>query len=207
MSDENILKIDTGIGVKNTTVDTVRGSIKKNTDFAKDKLLPFVSENDVILKTSMPKFVDSLPDEYWNTLLHRMWLTMKHSGGIGLSANQVGINERFFIIGNEEICIACINPEIEDQSEQEEISKEGCLSYPGLIISVRRPKWVVGKFTNAEGKEMTQRFDGLSAKCYFHELDHMNGIRMIDHASPFALKIAKEKRNKLLKKVERRSKK
>ena len=57
MSDENILKIDTGIGVKNTTVDTVRGSIKKNTDFAKDKLLPFVSENDVILKTSMPKLV------------------------------------------------------------------------------------------------------------------------------------------------------
>ena len=70
---------------------------------------------------------------------------------------------------------------------------EGCLSYPGLMLSIRRPKWVVGKFTNAKGETIEQRFEGLSARCYLHELDHMNGIRMIDHVSPFALKRAKGK--------------
>ena len=101
-----ILKIDTGTG---GSIDTARGSIKKDPNMAKDKLLPLVNENHDILKSPMPKFVGDLTDEFWDTLLHRMWITMKHTGGIGLSANQVGINERIFIMGNEEICIACIN--------------------------------------------------------------------------------------------------
>jgi len=92
-------------------------------------------------------------------------------------------------------------------SEEEELAIEGCLSYPGLMLSVRRPKWVVGKFTNAKGETIEQRFEGLSARCYLHELDHMNGITMLDHVSSFALKRAKTKQEKLLKKVKRRIKK
>ena len=198
-----ILKIDTGTG---GSIDTARGSIKKDPNMAKDKLLPLVNENHDILKSPMPKFVGDLTDEFWDTLLHRMWIRMKHTGGIGLSANQVGINERIFIMGNEEICIACINPEVKEQSEEQELMVEGCLSYPGLMLSIRRPKWVIGKFTNAKGETIEQRFEGLSARCYLHELDHMNGIRMIDHVSPFALKRAQDKQAKLLKKVRRKNK-
>jgi peptide deformylase len=92
-------------------------------------------------------------------------------------------------------------------SDDIEKDKEGCLSFPGLSVSIDRPKWVEVEYYNENGGQVQMRFDGLTARCFQHELDHMNGIRMIDKVKPLALEMAKKQQKKLIKKIMRLHKK
>jgi peptide deformylase len=129
---------------------------------------------------------------------------MKQLGGVGLSANQVGLDMRVFVMGLDETKIAVFNPEIIEYSNTEELFNEGCLSYPGIMLSIKRPIKIKAKYQDATGQIIEQEFNGLTARIFQHEYDHMNGTDYTDRVSKFKLDYAKKKfenkRKKIIKK-------
>ena len=113
-------------------------------------------------------------------LAHSMIQTMIREGGIGLAANQVGYNRRLFVMYVDGEFFHCFDPEIVSASEEIIISKEGCLSFPGEICEILRHKIIQTKFANASGHFQQREFKGLAARCFQHELDHLNGITMYE---------------------------
>tara|TARA_B100000427_G_C15259595_1_gene485952 strand:+ start:13 stop:450 length:438 start_codon:yes stop_codon:yes gene_type:complete len=104
---------------------------------------------------------------------------MYHYNGIGLSANQIGIWERAFVMiidmENQET-ITCFNPKILKESKDQTVMEEGCLSYPDLYLKISRPSSVVVKYED-EGKKIHKiKLDGMIARIFQHEYDHMEGI-------------------------------
>ena len=164
----------------------------------------FLPEAHPMLRQSIPKCELVLPNTQIDTLIQRLHKTMKTAGGIGLSANQCGVNIRMFIMGFGDQVYGCINPEVVEQSEELVDDQEGCLSFPGLILRVKRPRWIQAKYTNKHGQTVEEKFEGLTARCYLHELDHMNGIRFVDKVGKVSLDKARRKQAKLIKAVERR---
>jgi peptide deformylase len=169
--------------------------------------LPLYDENHPMLKVQIPEYKFDLPNPLMEMLVKRLKMTMKLYGGIGLSANQCGVFERVFVIGTDHFQIACINPRIIGQAPSTIKAEEGCLSFPGLHVKLDRPDWVEVEFTNEMGELKQMRLEGITARCFQHELDHMNGIRMIDHIGPVALQMARKKQDKIIKKIVRNKKK
>ncbi len=114
-------------------------------------------------------------------ILDDMLETLIDSGGVGLAAPQVGILRRIVIVDDGENYIELINPEItEREGEQEEM--EGCLSVPDVWGITHRPMRVKGRALNRDGEEFTFEGEGLTARCFCHELDHLDGKLFIDEA-------------------------
>ena len=114
-------------------------------------------------------------------LLDDLGETMMDAGGVGLAAPQVGVIRRCCVVletnvpeGEEEYIIELVNPEI-IESEGEQTGYEGCLSFPGLYGSVTRPDHVVVRAQDRYGKEFTVEGDGLTARAFCHEIDHLSG--------------------------------
>ena len=105
--------------------------------------------------------------------------SMIYHKGIGLSANQIGIWERAFVmirdIEYNEI-ITCFNPRIIKESKKEVSMQEGCLSYPDLFLDISRPESVVVKYEDENKKLHKVKLDGLAARVFQHEYDHIEGI-------------------------------
>jgi len=166
--------------------------------------LPLFDENHPMLKQPIPEFdAYKLPSPLTTKLIKRMKMTMKLHNGLGLSANQCGVFERLFVIGSGDNVWACINPEILASSDDIVKDKEGCLSFPGLSVTIDRPSWIQVQYFEETGKQVQKRFEGLTARCFQHELDHMNGIRMIDRVKPLALQMARDRQKKLIKKIKK----
>jgi peptide deformylase len=166
--------------------------------------LRLFDENLPMLKSVMPYYnVLDLPNSHMNELVARLKMTMKLYGGIGLSANQCGVQERVFVIGTDYFQMVCINPKIIAKSDEVERVKEGCLTYPGLYVTVPRHKWVEVEFFTETGEKKEIRLDGLTAQCFQHELDHMNGVTFTSLVGPVALQLARQKQQKLIKKVKK----
>jgi len=168
--------------------------------------LPLYGEGFEMLYKSIPEYTDVLPNPLMNKLVQRLKLTMKLYAGIGLSANQCGVYQRVFVIGHGDYQLVCINPKITHVSEQIEKSNEGCLSYPGLFVKIERPLAINVEFTAETGENKQMKLEGLTARCFMHELEHMNGRSFIQHVKPVALSIAKDKQKKRIKKVTRAQK-
>lgn len=182
------------------TINTEQGIIKEE----KIEPLPLYDENHPMLRQIIPEYdVTRLPNPVMSNLIKRMKVTMQQFGGIGLSANQCGVFERVFVIGTGEFQLACINPKIVSKSIKANKSEEGCLSYPGLYVKVYRSDEITAEFTDENGNTKQLEMSGLTARCFMHELDHMNGISMLDHVGPVAIKMAKKKQEKIIKKVKR----
>ena len=111
-------------------------------------------------------------------LAHLMTQYMTQQNAVGLAANQVGYQKRLFVMNTDGTVRHCFNPEVVEVSDELEISKEGCLSYPKSWVEVARPVWINVKYCNYKGEPKIERLAGLSARCYLHELDHLNGITM-----------------------------
>ena len=118
---------------------------------------------------------------------------MKQLGGVGLSANQVGLDMRVFVMGLGETKIAVFNPEIIEYSKTEELFNEGCLSYPGIMLGIKRPTKIKAKYQDETGQVIEQEFNGLTARIFQHEYDHMNGTDYTHRVSKFKLDYAKKK--------------
>ena len=104
---------------------------------------------------------------------------MVHYEGVGLSANQIGISERVFVMilhmETEEI-ITCFNPRIIKKYNDDVWFEEGCLSFPDEIINVNRPNRIVVKYEDEDKKEHKIKLDGFAARVFQHEFDHLEGI-------------------------------
>ena len=127
---------------------------------------------------------------------------MIEANGIGLAANQIGITKRVFVMGSNNIPgfpvpFAIFNPRIVEASTEMVTDQEGCLSYPGLFLTVKRPSWIVAEYQNAKGDTIEARFEGYLAKCFQHELDHLDGICFVDKVSPLKLNLAMKKLRKI----------
>ena len=104
---------------------------------------------------------------------------MIHYEGVGLSANQIGISERVFVMilhmETEEI-ITCFNPRIIKRYNDCGWFEEGCLSFPDEIINIQRPNRIVVKYEDEDKKEHKIKLDGFAARVFQHEFDHLEGI-------------------------------
>ena len=127
---------------------------------------------------------------------------MGNNRGIGLSANQVGLDAQIFVMQptrHKEIKdpFAVINPVVQKISEETSLEYEGCLSYPNLILKISRPSKLVASFLDADAKECIIELDGYDARCFLHEYDHLQGIDFTDRVSKLKLDMAKKKKEKL----------
>ena len=105
--------------------------------------------------------------------------SMIHHNGLGLSANQIGISERAFAMVRDieyNDIIVCFNPRIIKSYTEEVEMEEGCLSYPDLLLKITRPKKIIVKYEDVDKKIHKLKLDGLSARIFLHEYDHMEGI-------------------------------
>ena len=110
---------------------------------------------------------------------HILKENMVHYKGVGLSANQIGISERVFIMMlnmETEETITCFNPRIIKRYDECGWFEEGCLSYPDEIINVNRPNRIVVKYEDEDKKDHKIKLDGLAARVFQHEFDHLEGI-------------------------------
>ena len=187
------------------TIDTaVAAGIKK----ADDKIEPLQVHDDTfhMLSVPIPEFLGVLPNPSMTKLVRRLKMTMKLYSGLGLAANQCAIKERVFVIGTDQFQMACINPKVLESSEEIVKDTEGCLSFPAFFLSIPRPKWVDVEFTDENGQRKQTRLDGLTARCFLHELEHLNGVKFTSHVGSVAMLQAKRKQEKLIKKIVRRRK-
>ena len=104
---------------------------------------------------------------------------MIHYGGVGLSANQIGIGERVFVMMlnmETEETITCFNPRIVKRYDDNVWCEEGCLSFPDEIINVERPDRIVVKYEDEDKKDHKIKLSGMAARVFLHEFDHLEGI-------------------------------
>ncbi len=100
---------------------------------------------------------------------------------LGLAANQVGYPIRAAIVRLGDEIKVLLNPEVVERSQELEVDSEGCLSLPGVEAEVPRPKRVVVRAQDEEGKEVRLELEGLEARLLLHEIDHLDGMLYIDH--------------------------
>jgi len=139
-------------------------------------------------------------------LVRDMVETMYKAPGVGLAANQVGVSKRIMVTDpsageRQSELITLVNPEIVSM-EGEQFEDEGCLSVPGFSSSVLRPKSVILKGLDLNGKEITVEGKDLLARAFCHEMDHLNGVFFLDHLSFIKRDIIKRKIRKLVKQGE-----
>ena len=137
------------------------------------KLIP---SNDKLLHEKILKCSYNLDR---GKLSYTLTENMFHHNGVGLSANQIGIKERAFVmISDMELqdSLTCFNPKIVKESKEMVTMEEGCLSYPELYLEIARPETIVVKYED-EGKELHKiKLTGFIARIFQHEYDHMEGI-------------------------------
>ena len=138
---------------------------------------------DPVLKSSatpVDRFDDSL-----RTQVARMAGLMNDALGVGLAAPQLGISQRLLVyrVGPDAPVIALVNPEVEWASRDEDVLDEGCLSIPGVTVDVERPVHVRVRARDEEGGERLVEASGLEARVIQHEMDHLDGVLILDRTS------------------------
>ncbi len=138
---------------------------------------------DPVLKsraTAVDRFDDTLKSQ-----VARMAGIMGDAVGLGLAAPQLGISQRLLVyrVGFDAPLIALVNPEIEWSSEEDETMEEGCLSIPGVTVDIDRPVYVRIRARGEEGEQRRVEASGLEARVIQHEIDHLDGVLILDRTS------------------------
>lgn len=158
-----------------------------------------VNHDNEILKTELENFDFNNPPTDPIEFAKLLTQKMLEFDGIGLSANQLGYPYRCFAIKSNPI-IVMYNPKIVDVSEKNVYLEEGCLTYPGLSVKIKRPEMIRIRFTLPNGEIVTEKYSGLTARIIQHEMEHMDGKIFYDSADFYhktqALKKYKKWRNK-----------
>src|SRR5271157_3612124 len=131
-------------------------------------------------------------DEKLEKEIERMGELMHDALGVGLAATQLGVLHRVlvFCAYTDDPVTALVNPVLEWTSEELEVAEEGCLSLPGVHVDVERPAQVRVRAQDAAGKELQIEAEGLEARVIQHEIDHLNGVLILDRISREARKEA-----------------
>ena len=128
---------------------------------------------------------------------------MEDNNGVGLSANQVGISERVFVMYSDVMkreIIACFNPFITEYSKKKVVMDEGCLTWPGIWLKVERPESILCNFEDELGEHIQVTMHGLESRIFQHEYDHMEGTNFTEQVSKLKLDMAKRRATKVKKK-------
>lgn len=140
-------------------------------------------------------------------LIVQMAEAMRENQGIGLAAPQIGVSKRIIIVegsknlqGQKSNPLAFINPRIVEKSREQIVQEEGCLSLPGIFLPIKRSQKMELICQTPEGREVKIEAEGLSARIFQHEIDHLNGILIIKRVSP----IKRFRLRKLLKQLKRK---
>ena len=138
-----------------------------------------------------------------------MFETMKKYGGIGLSANQVGKPYKMFVMGDHPNIEkgkkwVCINPKITNVTTDLIRYKEGCLTFPFLFLDIERPQDISVEYLDENLEKKEEHMTGIAARCFQHEFDHMQGIVFTEHVSKLKLEMALKKRDKQIKRAQRK---
>jgi peptide deformylase len=152
-----------------------------------------------VLRKKIPDFDFNNPSIDPVQLEKDMLYTMFSFDGIGLAANQVGVEARVFVMGhkdNPEAAQAFFNPIVVANTESVEDLEEGCLSFPGIFVNIKRPKAIKARWQNSKGEWQESEFDGYNCKCFLHELDHLEGIVFQDRVSTMKWALAVKKNQK-----------
>lgn len=155
-------------------------------------ILPIVAYGDPVLKTrALPVEKD---DPGLTALIENMWETMYRAQGVGLAAPQVGISKQIFVIdatpfieddpGLKDFKKVFLNPEILEESGQEWVFNEGCLSFPDLREDISRKPDIRLSYHDEQFNQHEETFTGLAARIIQHEYDHIEGVVMVDRISP-----------------------
>lgn len=138
-------------------------------------------------------------DEPLARLAEDMLLTMREREGVGLAANQVGRLKRILVAALEDEEYVVVNPVIEDRSEETEKEMEGCLSIPGIHVEVERPVGITISGSDASGEPLRMEVTGLLARVFQHEVDHLDGVTILERTDRESRKAAmRELRERLL---------
>jgi peptide deformylase len=124
-------------------------------------------------------------DDALRAEIARMGALMNDALGVGLAATQLGVLHRLLVyrVQQQAPVVALINPEIEWRGDEEEIAEEGCLSLPAVLVDVERPVHVRVRALNEEGEEIMVEATGLEARVIQHEIDHLDGVLILDRTT------------------------
>lgn len=161
-----------------------------------------IDGNDPSLLNKVPEFDFSTPPTDPIELANNLIETMVAGRGIGLSANQCGLPHRVFVLYSAQPLV-CFNPRVIDQTTEQISLEESCLSFPGMMLPIKRSKVIKVRFQDAAGEMHTEKFIGMTARQFLHELDHLNGVVYTRHANPAHIERAKRK----AKQIQRQNKK
>ena len=204
---QHLEDIQTG---KTPILSDLKGNIQKQKD---QKVYPLIPPNDPRLLMQVAPFVDENLEQFGfkdrKELSKVMYDNMAKYGGLGLSANQLGLPYRMFVMGGhpqiEDGKVRSVfNPMVNDVSPESINLKEGCLSFPFLFLSIKRPKWCSVRYTDENGEEIEETLHGMSARIFMHENEHMNGYVFIDLVSKLKLERAEKSKQKMIKEIKRR---
>lgn len=154
--------------------------------------------NDFLMKSVKPyKFDEHDPIRTEIEILD----LMQKSKGVGLAANQVGLDASVFgMLKSNGDKIAVFNPVIRGVSDETNLGVEGCLSFPALMLNVKRANSIAVSYQNKEGITVNEELHGFDARVFQHEFDHLQGVNFVDRVGKLKLDIALKKRNKYIKK-------
>ncbi|MGB9848155.1 MAG: peptide deformylase [Minisyncoccia bacterium] len=146
------------------------------------KILTILNKKEEeFLRTPTKKVPLPLSDEH-QKLIEKMKVIMKKSDGVGLAANQIGVDLQIAIVEYQNKSYTLINPKIIKLSKKMELGEEGCLSVPGCIGVVPRAKKIVVETFDKDGKKIKIKEKDMLARIIQHEIDHLNGILFVDKA-------------------------
>ena len=174
--------------------------------------LKLIPPSDPRVVSAIAPFNDEMLKEYGykdrQELSDELFETMNKYGGIGLSANQVGLPYNVFVMGGHPqiengLKMTCFNPMIVTASEEVVAMKEGCLTFPFVWLTISRPRKVVVKYNDEKGDLQEGHLDGMISRIFQHEYDHMLGRVFTEYASKMKLDMAYKKAEKEMDKVKR----
>ena len=203
---QHLENIQTG---KTPILSELEGHVNKK----KEQVFPLIPPSDPRLLMQIAPFMDDTLEQFGfadrKELSKVMYDNMVKYGGLGLSANQLGLPYRMFVMGGhpqiEDGKVRSVfNPLINDVSPESINLKEGCLSFPFLFLSIKRPKWCSVSYTDENGEEVNETLHGMSARIFMHENEHMNGYIFTDLVSKLKLERAEKSKQKMIKEIKRR---
>ena len=180
------------------------------------KELKLIPPTDPRVQSAIAPYNDEmLKDEGFKDrkeLSEKMFDALKKYGGIGLSANQVGLPFNMFVLGDHpglenNLKMTCFNPMIINSSKEVVAMKEGCLTFPFVFLSITRPRKVVVKYEDENGDLKEGSLDGMISRVFQHEYDHMLGKTFVDGVSKLKLDMAYKKAEKQMNRYRKMAKK
>lgn len=165
-------------------------------------VLELVDPTHPLMTTQLEEFDFKNPPCDRLELANNLIETMTAHRGLGLSANQCGLPYRVFVLWAEKPLV-CFNPRIVDINSEISSLEEGCISYPHLLVKIKRPTIIKVRFQDVYGEMQNEKFIGMTARAFQHELDHLNGITYTKRANPVHLSRALNQQKNLLRQLKR----